>query len=249
MDWILMMTGAVIATLVAVTGVGGGALMTPTLLFGFGMPVTTAVGTDLLYAVFTKGGALWLHARNRQVDWRAAGWMLAGSVPAVVMTTALLALLGHGPTQDRLVRVAVGVALILSALSLLRRRGVSPDASASIAHPVWLSGGGLVIGAMVALSSIGAGTLGSALLAQLYPDRPLRSIVATELAQALPLAALAAGGHTWLGQVNWRIAANLALGALPGIWLGRRLIHRLPEKWLRYALAVILAGVATQLIV
>ena len=245
MDWTLAATGMLIATLVAVTGVGGGSLMTPTLMFGFGLPATTAVGTDLLYAVFTKSGALLFHARDRRVHWSAVGWMLAGSVPAVVFATGLLALFHGAALQERFIRVAVGVALILSALSMmLRRRG---DIAGP--RPVWLGFGGALIGTLVVLSSIGAGTLGTALLTRLYPGRPLREIVGTELALAVPLAALAAGGHFLLGQVDCRVAFDLALGAVPGIWLGRRLVHRLPDKWLRYTLAVVLTGAATKLIV
>jgi uncharacterized protein len=250
MDWTLAATGMLIATLVTLTGVGGGSLMTPTLMFGFGLPAATAVGTDLLYAVFTKSGALLSYARDRRVHWSAVGWMLAGSAPAVVLATALLALFHGAALQERFIRVAVGVALILSALSMvLRRRGDNIAGPRPAARPVWLGFGGALIGTLVVLSSIGAGTLGTALLTRLYPRRPLREIVGTELAQAVPLAALAAGGHFLLGQVDWRVAFDLALGAVPGIWLGRRLVHRLPDKWLRYTLAVVLTGAATKLIV
>jgi uncharacterized protein len=249
MDWILAATGMLIATLVTVTGVGGGSLMTPTLMFGFGLPAATAVGTDLLYAVFTKSGALLSYARDRRVHWSTVGWMLAGSVPAVVVTTALLALFHGAALQERFIQVAVGAALILSALSMVLRRRGDVAGPHPAARPAWLGAGGALIGALVVLSSIGAGTLGTALLTRLYPGRPLREIVGTELAQAVPLAALAAGGHFLLGQVDWRIAIDLALGAVPGIWLGRRLVHRLPDKWMRYTLAVVLTGAATKLIV
>lgn len=248
MDMMLTATGMLVAILVTVTGVGGGSLMTPTLMFGFGMPAATAVGTDLLYAVFTKSGALLSYARDRRVEWSTVGWMLAGSVPAVIVTTILLSVF-HGALQERFIRIAVGVALLLSALSMVIRRRGDVTAPRTTARPAWLGGGGALIGALVVLSSIGAGTLGTALLTRLFPERPIREIVGTELAQAVPLAALAAGGHFLLGQVDWRVAIDLALGAVPGIWIGRRLVHRLPDKWMRYMMAVLLTGAATKLIV
>lgn len=249
MDWTLAATGMLIATLVTVTGVGGGSLMTPTLMFGFGLPAATAVGTDLLYAVFTKSGALVSYARDRRVHWATVGWMLAGSVPAVIVTTALLALFHGAALQERFIRVAVGAALILSALSMVLGRRGDVAAPHPAAQPAWLGGGGVLIGALVVLSSIGAGTLGSALLTHLYPRRPVREIVGTELAHAVPLAALAVGGHFLLGQVDWRVAVDLALGAVPGIWFGRHLMRRLPDQWIRYTMAVVLTGAAIKLIV
>lgn len=250
MDWILIATGLLVATLVTLTGVGGGALMTPVLILGFGLPPAMAVGTDLLYAVFTKSGAALSYARDRRVDWRAAGWMLAGSAPAVILSTAVLMWLGSSQAQDRRIRVAIGLALILSVLSmLLRRQTVLEDSVTRTIHPAWLGGAGAVIGSLVAVSSIGAGSLGMALLTRLYPGRSLRELVGTDLALAVPVAALAASGHGFLGQVDWRVALNLAIGAVPGIWIGRHLLHRLLEKWLRLILVMVLIGAATRLIV
>jgi uncharacterized membrane protein YfcA len=223
--------------------------MTPTLMFGFGMPAATAVGTDLLYAVFTKSGALLSYVFDKRVDWSTVGWMLAGSVPAVIGTTIMMGAV-QGALQERIIHIAVGVALLLTALSLVLRRSTNSNVAApSTVHPAWLGAGGALIGTLVTLSSIGAGALGNALLIRLFPQRPIREIVGTELAHAIPLATLAAAAHFWLGQVDWRVAIDLALGAVPGIWIGRRLVHRLPDKLMRYMMAVLFTGVAIKLFV
>lgn len=249
MDWILAATGMLVAMLVTLTGVGGGALMTPALIFGFGLTPATAVGTDLLYAVFTKSGALLVHLRDRRVDWSAAGWMLGGSVPTALLAGGVLALLHGGSAEQRLVRLVVAAALLPSVVSLLYRRSSADRLSPSPARPLALVTGGTLVGGMVALSSIGAGTLGTALLARLHPNRSLSGLVGTELAQAVPLAALAAAEHLLLGQLDWHVALDLTLGALPGIWLGRRLARRLSDRWLRLVLAAALGGAAARLIV
>lgn len=249
MDWILTATGMLVAMLVTLTGVGGGALMTPALIFGFGLTPTTAVGTDLLYAVLTKSGALLVHVRDRSVDWSAAGWMLSGSLPGALVAGGVLAVLHGGSAEQRLVSLVVAAALLTSVVSLLYRRLPADRLSPSSARPLALVTGGTLVGGLVALSSIGAGTLGNALLARLHPDRPLSGLVGTELAQAVPLAALAAGEHLLLGQLDWHAALDLTLGVFPGIWLGRRLARRVPDRWLRLVLAAALGGAAARLMV
>ncbi|OBS09695.1 sulfite exporter TauE/SafE family protein [Acidihalobacter prosperus] len=248
MDWTLVTTGLLIAALIAVTGIGGGSLMTPALILGCGLAPTTAVGTDLLYATFTKSGALLAYARDRRVDWATVGWLLAGGVPGVAAAHLFLSSFHDAALQDRLVGTAVACVLALSALGLLlpRRRGHVARPPAAIRR--WLIASGATVAVLVTLSSIGAGTLTGALLTLLYPERPLAEIVGTELAMAVPLAALAAGAHFLSGQVDWRAAVDLSIGSLPGIWLGRQLMHRLPDRWLRLATAALLAGASITLI-
>lgn len=224
--------------------------MTPMLMFGFGLPASTAVGTDLLFATFTQGGALHAYAKDRCVDWSVAGAMLLGSLPAVVIAMLLLAWVDTLHDSEQIVRVAIGGALLFTALHLLKVKDRSPVRRqlTGFTKITWLRGGGALIGVLVAMTSIGAGSLGMALLTRLYPERKLRVTVGTELAHAVPLAAIATGGHLLLNQVDWRVALDLAIGAVPGIWIGRRLVPHLPEKWLRLFLALFLAGTATKLI-
>lgn len=247
MDWTLVITGLLVAALITVTGTGGGSLMTPALILGSGLTPTVAVGTDLLYATFAKSGALFSYARDGRILWPTVGWLLVGGVPGVVAAHLLLSAFHGVALQDRVAGTAVGCVLALSAISMLmpRRRNFVARQSAVI-RP-WLIAGGALVAFLVSLSSIGAGALTGTLLTRLYPQRPLSEIVGTELALAVPLAVLAAGMHFLSGQVDWRAAANLSLGSLPGIWLGRRLTYRLPDRWLRHVTAALLAGASISL--
>src|SRR5689334_21014360 len=112
--------GFAVGAIVGLTGVGGGSLMTPLLVLGFGVPAVTAVGTDLLYAGITKAGGSVSHALEGHVDWRVTGLLAAGSVPAAVLATALLSTMAPASAHARgTVSLALGVMLVLTAIALL----------------------------------------------------------------------------------------------------------------------------------
>src|SRR5512145_178134 len=90
MDWLYTVSGFVVGLIVGVTGVGGGSLMTPLLVLLFGVSPATAVGTDLLYASLTKSLGGWVHSRKGSVDWKVVVLLGLGSLPAAVLTIALL---------------------------------------------------------------------------------------------------------------------------------------------------------------
>lgn len=240
--------------LVGLTGVGGGSLMTPILILLFGVPPTAAVGTDLLYASVTKGTGTLIHGLSGTVDWTITGRLALGSIPATVVTIAVLNRIGiSGQASNRFVMIVLGLALITSALGILTRHRLRRFGGR---HPVlgrrWIGPAtvvaGAVLGALVTLTSVGAGALGMTMLALLYPGTPMSRLVGSDIAHAVPLTLIAGLGHWLLGAVDWMLMVSLLLGSLPGIVIGSRLSGRIPERVLRPILATILAIVGLQLI-
>lgn len=253
MELAWLTAGFVVAALVSVTGVGGGAVMTPLLVLGLGVPLPIAIGTDLLYVVATKAGALTLHLRAGRVRWDVARRMLSGSLPAAALVVGLLAVVDGENRLEGLLRTALGAALALTAFTILFRDQLqqrwlrsSPDRNRMPTAALMATGAAL--GALVALTSVGAGALGLAAIMLLMPRLAARQAVATDLAQALPMALVAGAGHFALGNVDLELLVYLLLGAAPGVITGSWLSGALPETFMRRALAVVLAGVAALLV-
>lgn len=251
MDIAYIVSGLSVGFLVGLTGVGGGSLMTPLLVFLFGFAPTTAVGTDLLFAAITKTGGVWVHHTNhRSVEWKVVGLLAAGSLPAAVTVIYLLERFGSQKDIASLLTHTLGVALILTALALLLRNrlmkaSLEYDANDPQHHLTRWSAPltvvtGLVLGVLVTLSSVGAGALGTVALLMLYPRLPTVKIVGTDLAHAIPLTAVAGLGHLHMGNVNFDLLGSLLIGSLPGIYLGSLLSARIPEYVLRPVLASVL---------
>jgi uncharacterized membrane protein YfcA len=196
----LVVAGLVVGFIVGMTGVGGGSLMTPILLW-FGINPATAVGTDLLYAAITKSGGVLVHARNRNIDWAITGWLTLGSVPAVGLTLWFLSSLNSSPdAMNAVIKQALGFVLFATALAILFKKRLLQFAHDRAGGHYNPSGSrlnlltvitGLVLGTMVALTSIGAGALGTVALFILYPFLVTKRLVGTEIAHAVPLTLVA----------------------------------------------------------
>jgi len=258
MEWLYTLTGFGVGFVVGLTGVGGGALMTPLLVLGFGVSPSVAVGTDLLYAAVTKSVGVWVHGRKGTVNWKIVGLLAAGSLPAALAMIGMLKLLVADTTRPQvLITDALGVALILTALALLFKdrliTSVARGRIASSGMHRWQAPttilAGVVLGALVTLTSVGAGALGAVLLFLLYPRLPAAHIVGTDLAHAVPLTAIAGLGHAYyLGTVDVRLLASLLLGSLPGVWFGAHIGSAIPERVLRPILGGMLALIGVKLI-
>jgi len=250
MDWGYTVSGLLVGVLVGLTGVGGGSLMTPLLVYVFGIAPVKAVGTDLLFAAITKSGGVWIHSRLKTIEWRIVGILAAGSVPASLLTTYLLQQIGvHNEQLNTIITTALGFALILTSIALLFKgefqqlgRRLSGQKLSAWKQWRWAVtiGAGIVLGVLVTLTSVGAGALGAAILFFLYPGLPTVRIVGTDIAHAVPLTAVAGLGHLHMGTVDFVLLGSLLLGSLPGIYLGSRLSHRVPEKVMRPILASML---------
>lgn len=263
-DFAFILAGFLVGFIVGLTGVGGGSLMTPVLIFLFGVKPYLAIGTDLLFAAFTKMGGTVSMARQRLVSWKVVGLLCCGSVPAALL--ALWALSRMGPTSEHvqhLMTNTLGVALLFTAAAMLykvlafsakhqataalARDGSAPDATRPRhwSLPVVL---GALIGTLVTFTSVGAGAIGVTVLLLVFPRLPLPRIVAADIAYAVPLTLVAGLGHASLGTVDWSLLAQLLAGSLPGIWLGSRLISRTPERLVRSALSLLLAFAGIKLV-
>ncbi|WP_297472327.1 sulfite exporter TauE/SafE family protein [Ferrovum sp.] len=241
--------GALTGLAIGLTGVGGGAFMAPALILWFGVEPHTAIATDLWFAILTKLVAVKAHHGEGQVDWQVVRRLWWGSVPVACLVVLLV---GHGVAfgkpEDLI--ASVGVLVIVTGLGLLMaprllkvgrmRRLGSPERFKAV-QPVLTVMGGAGLGFCVALTSIGAGALGSVLLLYLYPLRmtPHR-LVATDIAHAIPLALVAGLGYLWAGKVDGWLLLDLLAGSLPAVLVGSVLSRRIPGRWMQILLAILL---------
>ncbi len=252
-----VIAGLVVGFIVGLTGVGGGSLMTPILLH-FGISPTNAVGTDLLYAAITKAGGIHVHNKKKNIDWRITGWLALGSVPTAGLTLVWLHYMKSDiDTLNQIIKITLGYALIFTSIAILFKRKIFDY---SKKNDLWVTRmtrqqqfiatviTGIVLGAVVTITSIGAGALGTVALFMLYPLLPTVRLVGTEIAHAVPLTLVAGMGHAGLGNVDWGLLGNLLIGSLPGIYVGSHLANRVADHWLRPALAIMLAFVGGKLI-
>ena len=260
-EFAFILSGFVVGLIVGLTGVGGGSLMTPLLIFGFGIKPAMAVGTDLLFAAGTKFGGMLNFARQRIIPWRLVLSLSLGSVPASLLTLWVLHDLGaSNPVVQKAITFTLGIALMLTAAATLykairgqRRIEALDEASLErpadqTKHPLLPILFGAVIGVLVTLTSVGAGAIGVTVLMLLYPQLPLYRIVAADIAYAVPLTLVAGLGHATLGTVDWQLSGLLLIGSVPGIWLGSHWVSRVPERFIRSALSVLLAWAGSKLV-
>ena len=259
-EFAFILSGFAVGLIVGLTGVGGGSLMTPLLIFGFGIKPYTAIGTDLLFAAFTKMGGTVSLARRRLVPWRLVAALSMGSIPAALATLYVLHWMGPAnPLVQKTMTLTLGVALLMTALATMYKairgkqvpRQIAPDQLASATRPRHWSLPlffGALIGTLVTLTSVGAGAIGVTALMLLYPLLPLPRIVAADIAYAVPLTLVAGLGHASLGSVDWPLLGLLLTGSLPGIWLGSQLVHKTPDRVIRSLLSLLLAYAGVKLL-
>jgi uncharacterized membrane protein YfcA len=253
-DPALIVAGALTGLIVGITGVGGGALMTPILLLVFGIAPQAAIGTDLWYAAITKVMAARVHQRHGLIDWVVVGRLWAGSLTASAATVWWMREVGHGLDVGFL-KAAIAIAVCVTAVGMLfsgplSRLGVAFDRQLYKRFQARLTVVvGAVLGVVVTLTSVGAGALGAVCLLYLYPSRltPAR-LVATDIAHAIPLAIVAGVGHLTLANVDGMLLMNLCVGSVPAAFIGARLSARMPHHALRLALAIVLFVVGAQLL-
>jgi uncharacterized membrane protein YfcA len=251
--------GLLVGALIGLTGVGGGSLMTPILMLGFGLPATIAVGTDLIFAATTKLAATASFGFKKRVDWPIVGRLAIGSIPGatVVLLALWIANRSHTAADGTIAR-GLAVMLAVTAVAMLfqsrfQRLGVHVTA-ASLAraerHKFALTVlTGVLLGAGVTLTSVGAGALGVVALLYLYPLRlSADRLVATDIAHALPVTVIAGLGHAALGHVELPVLGCLLLGSIPGVLIAARTTIRLPEVVTRTLIAIMLAVVSGRML-
>jgi uncharacterized membrane protein YfcA len=232
--------------------------MTPILLLVFGVSPTTAIATDLWFAAITKLFSLFVHNTSKNVDWQVVKRLWWGSIP---VSLSIVVLLSFGQTLVKLnfLTTAIGAAVLVTAVGLLfapmllehaRNRRVSKPDQFKKMQPSLTTIAGAALGLCVALTSIGAGALGSMFLLYLYPLRltPHR-LVATDIVHAIPLACVAGLGYLFSGLVDGGMLLSLLVGSVPTVILGSVLRGKISGRWIQIALAVVLFVIGAKVLV
>ena len=252
-DGAYALAGALTGFFIGLTGVGGGALMTPILLIFFGVAPITAIATDLWFAAITKLVGARIHHGSGQVDWQVVRRLWTGSLPMALLVVLIVSI-GDPITKVDWLTKAIGIVVLITAVGLLLaphlqamakgRRLNNPERFKTLQPSLTIVAGG-TLGICVALTSIGAGALGSVIMIYLYPLRmtPHR-LVATDLVHAIPLAIVAGLGYLFAGMVDWNMLASLLTGSLPAIIAGSLLARMLSGRWIQVTLGIVLIAAA-----
>ena len=244
-DGELTIAGLGVGFIVGLTGMGGGALMTPILVLLFGVAPLTAVSSDLVVSLVMKPVGGTVHLRRGTVRRDLVGWLVVASVPAAFAGVLLIKALG-GDDVSHLVKRALGVTLLLASSGMLlkmwlqARHPAPANAFGFTIRPVPTLLIGLIGGLIVGMTSVGSGSLMIVALMFLYPRLTGAELVGTDLIQAIPLVGSAALGHLLFGDVHFDVAGSLLLGALPGVYIGARLSSAAPDRLIRPILALVL---------
>ncbi|MFV2179820.1 sulfite exporter TauE/SafE family protein [Actinomadura sp. LOL_016] len=255
-DWPMALGSFLVAIVVGLTGMGGGALMTPMLVTFFGVSPLAAVSSDLAASAVMKPVGSAVHYRAGTVDLRLVGWLCLGSVPAAFCGVLIPRALGDGEDVHDFIKLAMGVALLVAATGILVRAVLSRRARPSEAddgtdgtgritvRPVPTVIVGAVGGLVVGITSVGSGSLIIVALLLLYPALKPNHLVGTDLLQAVPLVFAAALGHLFFGEFRMEVTAALLVGSIPGVYLGSKISSRAPAGLIRRLLVLVLVASA-----
>lgn len=259
MEFAYIIAGLVVGLVVGLTGVGGGALMTPILIVVFGIPPFVAVSTDLLYAAITKCGGVVSYARNKLVHWKIVIFLLLGSIPGSLFTLNYLEGLDGLDQIEQLMNMTLGVSLVLTSVAVFMRSRIRNFAGSlednaftsfvRCGRPAITVVTGFALGAMVTLSSVGAGALGTALLIVLYPRMTMPAIVGTDLVHAVVLTSVAGAGHYQMGGVDLELLLYLLAGSLPGVFVGSHFGVRLSPRLMQPIMGSLLMAIGLRFVI
>ena len=229
-DLYLVLGSAVIGLLVGLTGMGGGALMTPMLVLLFGVTPSTAIASDLMAALFMKPAGVAVHWRRRTVNTDVVKFLCLGSVPAAFAGTFVLHVIGQSSRAEHTLQILLGTALIIGSLAILFR-SIFIEATVHGAAHIQVRrlptvGIGVIGGFMVGLTSVGAGSLILVLLVMVYPKLRNDHLVGTDLAQSMPLTLSATLGALTFGHVNFSLTTSMIIGSVPMVVVGSLLSSR-----------------------
>ena len=254
----IALAGLIVGFVVGLTGMGGGALMTPILVIIFRVHPLAAIGSDLVASLFMKPVGGLVHWRRGTVEKGIARWLLVGSVPFAFAGVFVIRLFGSGQVLQSRVQVLLGGALLLASIGIVtksyldarRRRaaGLHPEQRAIISRPAATILIGAVVGLIVGMTSVGSGSLMIVLLMLVYPMLTSRQLVGTDLVQAIPLVGAAALGHVLVGDFKLAVTVSILVGSIPGVYIGSRLSASAPDLALRPILVFVLVASALKLL-
>jgi uncharacterized membrane protein YfcA len=247
--------GLVGGFVVGLTGMGGGALMTPMLVLVFGVQPLAAVSSDLVASVIMKPVGASVHLRRGTVHTELVRWLVIGSVPSAFLGVIILKHLGHGESVQHNLKVALGVALLVACTSIVAKSVLQlrRPPTERLHGPLAVKRGrtmliGVIGGLVVGMTSVGSGSLMIVMLLLLYPMLSASELVGTDLVQAIPLVASAALGHLLFGDFKLGLTTSLLVGCLPGVYVGARVSARAPDRVIRPALVFVLLASALKLL-
>jgi uncharacterized membrane protein YfcA len=262
-DLPLVIGGLTVGIIVGLTGMGGGALMTPMLVFFFGVDPLTAISSDIVVSLLMKPVGAFVHLRRGTVNLSLVGWLCVGSVPGAFAGAWVISLVPPDADLDGLLKTGLGIALLIATFGLVARallqmwrnhlplgEGVTrvPRRPEVRPRPLPTLLLGAVAGFMVGLTSVGAGSIVVVGLLMLHPGLAASALVGTDLVQAIPMVGSAAAGHLVFGSFSMAVASSLLLGAVPGAWIGAQLSTRAPGGIIRRVLAVVLLASSLKLL-
>ncbi len=251
MDPAIIIFGFGIGALVGMTGMGGGTLMTPLLIFLFGVKPVTAIGTDIFYAAVTKTVGAWRHLKLGTVNLKLSYWLAAGSVPSAVGGVWVISILQDRIGEEELDSIVyallggtllmVGIVTLARALILSDLIEEREDFVLQRRHKVAAVAIGASTGFVIGITSAGSGTVIAILLIAIYRLTP-RKVVGTDVFHAAILLWAAGIAHWVGGNVDFVLAGNILLGSVPGVVVGAHFAGRAPTSFLRTALGVVLVA-------
>jgi uncharacterized membrane protein YfcA len=255
-DFLLALTGLIVGFIVGVTGMGGGALMTPILVILFRVHPLAAVSSDLVASVFMKPVGAAVHYRRGTVWREMVLWLVVGSVPSAFAGVIVLRLLGNGRDIQQVVQVALGLALIAAAVAIVVRASLQQrtesdrpaQPAAERVHKLPTIAVGVVGGLVVGMTSVGSGSLIIVALMLLYPRLSMARLVGTDLAQAIPLVASASLGHILYGDFQLGLTLPILVGAISGVFIGARTSAQAPSRIIRRAVLYVLIASGLKLL-
>jgi uncharacterized protein len=263
LSWTVAVGGLIVGFVVGLTGMGGGALMTPMMILVFHVQPLAAVSSDLVASMIMKPVGGFVHLRKGTVNKELVKWLVIGSVPSAFCGVLLLRAIGHVETTQTVVKTSLGIALLLAAGAMvakalldLRKRqrakltsGGGPlVAGPFVIKPIPTLITGVIGGLVVGMTSVGSGSLMIVSLLLMYPMLRASQLVGTDLVQAVPLVASASLGHILFGDFQFSLTASLLIGALPGVYVGAKVSSSAPGGIVRRALVVVLLASALKLL-
>jgi uncharacterized membrane protein YfcA len=256
MQWDIALAGLIVGFVIGLTGMGGGALMTPVLVLLFHVNPGAAISSDVVASVVLKPIGGGVHLRHGTVNFRLVRWLMLGSVPSAFLGAYLISRI-VGVNGGNTIKTILGVVLMIAAGAMLakitiqarRKNGPTGQllgADAVRPLPTLLIGifGGLIVG----MTSVGSGSLMIVLLMLLYPQLSAREMVGTDLVQAIPLVASAALGHLVFGHASFDTTTSVLVGAIPGVFFGAHISARASDKYIRPVLVAVLTISALKLL-
>jgi uncharacterized membrane protein YfcA len=265
LDYGLVIAGIIVGFVVGLTGMGGGALMTPVLILFFGVDPVTAVSSDLIVSLCMKPVGAAVHLKRGTVNLELVKWLVIGSVPAAIGGVLIITSIGDSESVETFIKLALGIALLLSVSTMVGKAAVSlrqhyRDQAAGLVgrtddsvfgirvKPLPTVIIGVLGGVVVGMTSVGSGSLIIVGLLLLYPSLRAGGLVGTDLVQAVPLVGAAAITYIVLGEFHADVTFSLLIGALPGVFLGARVSSRGQAGIIRRALVLVLFASGLKLV-